>query len=199
MSKAATDTLDKVSSEFQGEVLADLDQGRTESMARIEAARRETAEAVAKVLESSVKQAESLKRQIVGAAELQARNAQLKVLEKAVNEVFEMATKEISESEGSSYEAAIVRLIKEGIDVIGPKARVSCSSKDKKAVSAAIKKLSSSSVKLSLEDEHIETIGGVVLSNTDGTVRFDNTFEARLERTKPTLRKEVAGVLTGSG
>ncbi|HYC26648.1 MAG TPA: V-type ATP synthase subunit E family protein [Nitrososphaerales archaeon] len=199
MSKAATDTLDKVSSEFQGEVLADLDQGRTESMARIEAARRETAEAVAKVLESSVKQAESLKRQIVGAAELQARNAQLKVLEKAVNEVFEMATKEISESEGSSYEAAIVRLIKEGIDVIGPKARVSCSSKDKKAVSAAIKKLNSSSVKLSLEEEHIETIGGVVLSNTDGTVRFDNTFEARLERTKPTLRKEVAGVLTGSG
>jgi len=198
MSKAATDTLDKVSAEFETEVLSELQEGKTEALSRIEANRKETEESTSKILETSVKQAESLKRQIVGAAELQARNAQLRSLEKAVNEVFDMAMKEISESEGAAYERAMVDLIKQGLDVIGHKASVSCSTKDKKAVSAAIHKLNSSTVKLTLEDKHIETIGGVILTTSDGSVRFDNTFEARLERDKATLRKEVAGILTGS-
>jgi V/A-type H+-transporting ATPase subunit E len=144
-----------------------------------------------------VKQAESAKRQIIGAAELEARNAQLKSLEKAVNEVFDLAVKEVSEASGASYEKALARLISEGVDVIGPKAKVMSSSKDKKAVSSAVRKLSSGNVKLQFDDEPVETIGGVVLTTAGGSVKFDNTFEARLERMRPTLRKEVAGLLTG--
>jgi V/A-type H+-transporting ATPase subunit E len=49
-----------------------------------------------------------------------------------------------------------------------------------------------------LSEDSIETIGGIVLSNADGTVKFDNTFESRLERMRPALRKEVAGILTSS-
>jgi len=41
-------------------------------------------------------------------------------------------------------------------------------------------------------------MGGVVLTTSDGSIRFDNTFEARLERTKPTLRKDVAAILAGA-
>jgi V/A-type H+-transporting ATPase subunit E len=198
MSKAASDTLEKVSHEFESEVTADLEAGRAESLAKIESTREETADAVAKILEMGVKQAESVKRQIIGAAELEARNAQLKSLEKAINETFELATKEISGSSGSSYEKAITDLIRQGIEVIGPKATVHCASKDKKAVSAAVRKLDSAQTKLSVGEETINTIGGVVLTTPDGSVRFDNTFEARLERMKPTLRKEVAITLTGT-
>ena len=198
MSKAATDTLEKVSAEFEAEVLADLKEGQTEAISRIESARKETAEAVAKILETSEKQAESLRRQILGAAELEVRNAQLRSLERAVNDSFDLAVKEISESSGAAYEKAITALIREGLDVIGTKAKVSCSSKDKRVVSAAIRKLSAGQAKLNLDEKPIETIGGVVLSSADGSVKFDNTFEARMERSKPELRKEVAGILTGS-
>ena len=196
MSKAASDTLEKVSGEFETEVLADLEAGRSETLARIEAARKETTEAVGKILETSEKQAESVKRQIIGAAELDARNAQLRSLEKAVNEAFDLAAKQISVVSGAPQEKALVSLIQEGLDVIGPQAMVSCSSKDRKAVSAAIKKLGSKA-KLSLDDEEIDTIGGVILTTPDRTVRFDNTFEARLERMRPTLRKAIAAILTG--
>jgi V/A-type H+-transporting ATPase subunit E len=198
MSSAAADTLQKVSDEFEAEVLADLKAGRTEALERIESSRKEAKDAVSKILETSVKQAESTRRQIIGAAELAARNAQLKSLEKAVNEVFELATKEIAGSSGPSYEKSIAGLIKEGIGVIGQKAKVGCSSKDNKVVASAIRKLEGGQTKLTLEETPIETMGGVVLTTPDSSVRFDNTFEARLERMRPTLRKDVAAILGGN-
>jgi V/A-type H+/Na+-transporting ATPase subunit E len=197
LSKAASDTLEKVSGEFETEVLADLEAGRSETLARIEAVRKETTEAVGKILETSEKQAESAKRQIIGAAELDARNAQLRSLEKAVNEVFDLAAKQISTVSGASEEKAVASLIQEGLDVIGSRAKVLCASKDRKVVSSAIRKLGTKA-KLSLDDREIDTMGGVILATPDETVRFDNTFEARLERMRPTLRKEVASILTGA-
>jgi V/A-type H+/Na+-transporting ATPase subunit E len=194
LSSAAADTLEKVSREFESEVLSDLKSGRKETIAKIESARKETSEEVSKFLETGTKQAESVKRQIIGAAELDVRNAQLRALEKAVNEAFELATKDISDSE--SYPEAIGRLIEQGLEIIDRSAKVQCSSKDKKVVAAAIRELDGS-IKVSFEDEPIDTVGGVVLTTADGTVRFDNTIEARLERMKPMLRKEVAAVLTG--
>lgn len=198
MSKSASDTLEKVAGEFEQEVLSDLEAGRAETLAKLDSMREETEEAVSKILETGMKQSESVKRQIIGAAELEARNIQLKALEKAVSSSFEAATKDISESKGESYEKAIAKLIQEGLDVIGSRARVHCSSRDRKTVASAVKKLSGKE-KVSMEDDPIETIGGVVLTTPDGSVRFDNTIEARLERMRPTLRKEVAAVLTGTG
>jgi len=197
VSKAAEDTLEKVSAEFEAEVLSDLEAGRAETLAKVEAMRKETSEAVAKILETSIKQAEAVKRQIIGAAELEARNTQLKSLESAVNDSFDLATKEIASSSGAPYEKAISGLIQEGLDVIGARAKVFCSSKDAKVVTSVIKKLGNKA-RVALEDEPVETMGGVVLTTPDGSVRFDNTFEARLERMRPTLRKEVAAILTGS-
>jgi len=197
LSKAASDTLEKVSGEFEAEVLADLKAGRAETLAKIEVVRKDTADAVAKILETGEKQAEAAKRQIVGAAELDARNAQLRSLERAVNEAFELATRQISSESGPSQEKALISLIQEGLDIMGPRAKVQCAAKDRKAVSSAIRKFGSKA-KLSLGDEEIDTMGGVVLITTDGSVRFDNTFEARLERMRPTLRQEVAAILTGA-
>jgi V/A-type H+-transporting ATPase subunit E len=198
LSRAASDTLEKVSREFEAEVLTDLEAGRSVTLAKIEAVRKETAEAVAKILETGEKQAESAKRQMIGAAELDARNAQLRSLERAVNEAFDLATRQISSETGASQEKALVSLIQEGLDVIGPRASLQCAAKDRRAVSSAIRKFGSKA-KLSQSDGEIDTVGGVVLTTPDGSVRFDNTFEARLERMRPTLRKEVAAILTGSG
>lgn len=194
MSKAAADTLEKVSAEFEGEVLADLQAGRGQAMALIESTKRETAGAVAKILQSGTKQAESLKRQMVGAAELKVRNAQLEAMEAAVNGAFSDAVRGIHKVPRARYEKCIARLVKEGIDVIGPKATISCNSRDRDAVASAAGKLSRGPVTLTMSSKDIETAGGVVLATGDGSVRFDNTFEARLERMRPALRKDVAAL-----
>lgn len=198
MSKAAEDTLQKVSAEFEAEMLSDLQAGRDQAMQNMERIRREAAGEVAKAIENGERQAESTQRQIVGAAELDVRNAQLKSLESGVNEVFASAIRRVSSLSGPAEEGTLSTLISEGLEVIGNKAVVHCSPKQKKAVSAAVKKLNKGPVRLSVDEKGIETIGGVMLSTSDGSVKFDNTFEARLERMRPTLRKEVAGILAGS-
>ena len=43
-----------------------------------------------------------------------------------------------------------------------------------------------------LSDDFLSASGGIKISNKDGDVVVVNTFEARLERTKPELRKLLA-------
>ena len=198
MSKAAADTLEKVSDEFESEVLADLQEGRGQALALVEAAKTEALEAVAKILQTGTKQAESLKRQIVGAAELEVRNSQLEAMEDAVNEAFRTAVRNIPKTSPARYEKSIIKLIEEGVDAMGPKASVTCSADDRKIVASAVRKLNKGRVKLTVDPKGLSSVGGVVLTTADGSVRFDNTFEARLERMRPDLRKEVAALLTRS-
>jgi len=197
LGNATEDTLRKVAGEFEGEVMTELQEGREQSIALIQASKKETADAVSKILETSIKQAEALKRQIVGAAELEARNSQLKVLEDAVEEVFSGAVSQIPKLEGKRYEAALKQLLKEAIDVIGPNALVSTNSRDAKEVFSVARGIAGEKARLTPGDKRLDTIGGVVLTTPDKNIRFDNTFEARLERLRPILRKEVASVLSG--
>lgn len=198
MSKAAADTLQKVAAEFEADVLSDLQAGKEQALQNVQAVRRETAQAVEKTIEGGERQAESVKRQIIGAAELEVRNAQLRSLETTVNEVFDSAVRKVSSLSDSALESSLAFLIREGLDVIGPRAVVHCSANQRKAVSGAVRKLNKGLVKLTVDEKGIETIGGVVLATSNGSMKFDNTYEARLERMRQTLRKEVAGILTGS-
>ena len=197
MSKASVDTLQKVASEFEGEALADLQEGRQQSIALIDAAKRETMEEVSRILEASVKQSEALKRQVVGAAELEARNAQLKVMEKAVNEAVADAMSSIPRLDRKRYTTSLSRLISEGVEVIGQEAKVSCSSNDGPLVSSVLEEMRGKHPRIAAGETIPGAIGGVILTTVDGSIRFDNTFEARLERLRPTLRKEVADLLSG--
>jgi len=197
LSKAAVDTLEKVSGEFESEILTELQEGRSDSMAQIQAMKRDAAEAATKVLENGARQAESLKRQMIGGAELETRNAQLRSMEEAVTKVFDAALEKISQTSGSRHEKSLVRLIEEGVEVIGPKAKVSCSAKDRKEVVSAMRKVNGDGVKLVLDEKDIDSIGGVTLTSNNGSVKFDNTIEARLERMKADLRREIAGIMAG--
>ncbi|HKB55340.1 MAG TPA: V-type ATP synthase subunit E family protein, partial [Ramlibacter sp.] len=45
---------------------------------------------------------------------------------------------------------------------------------------------------LKLSDEPLDSIGGVLVGSVDGNIRFDNTFEGRMERMGETLQRVVA-------
>lgn len=189
-------TLDKVTSEVLNEISADLESGRTAALEQFQAMLKETKIEIAKVIEGGERLAESLKRQIIGSAELEARNKHLRTVEGATNQVFQDALKKISEGGSAQYEKALTRLIEDGLSVLGKGATVACNAKDKKIVSSVIGELNREEhAELKLDEKAIETVGGVILSSKDTTIRFDNTFEARLERIKPQLRREVARVL----
>jgi V/A-type H+-transporting ATPase subunit E len=46
--------------------------------------------------------------------------------------------------------------------------------------------------RITLSPETLDSIGGVLLASADGNIRFDNTFEARMERMEETLRGTIA-------
>ena len=196
MSNAAADTLENVLGQLEGELIVELDSGKKQALSTLESAKRDAKAVVDKILDTSNKQADILRRQLIGAAELEARNAQLKTLEKAVGEVFEAAVKELSDLPASRYTKSLVILLGEGVEVLGQNVRVYCNAKDRKAVSSAIGMLPGRQSGAHLDENSIDTIGGVIMTSPDGSVRFDNTFEARLERMKPTLRMEVSTALS---
>jgi V/A-type H+-transporting ATPase subunit E len=196
-SSSAKSTLDKVASEFSDEIQADLEDGKKQALENLRKVQKETDAALAKIMETSARQADSLRRQIVGSAELESRNMLLRALEDSVNEVFASALARLSKVSPSAREKSLTSLIQDGVNAIGEHAKVACSEKDKDVVSGVIKKMNSGTTRLALDDKSIDALGGVVLTSPDGTVKFDNTFEARLERSKPLLRKQVAELLTG--
>ena len=162
----------------------------------VKSTEKETFEAVTKILQTGVKRAEALKRQIIGTAELEVRNARLETVEEAINQAFSTAISRIKASP-ARYGKSIVKLINEGMNAIGPKAVVVCKLEDRELVTSIVRGLNKGPVRLTVDSNNLDTVGGVILSTSNGSLKFDNTFEARLRRMKSELRKEVAAQLSG--
>jgi V/A-type H+-transporting ATPase subunit E len=197
-SKSVEYTLDKVASEALTEILAEIEAGKSEALEQFRSMNRSTKAEVAKILEGSEREAESIRRQILGSAELEARNSILRSLEEASNRIVQDSLSAVTVKKPDDYERALAKLISEGALVIGKDATVNCNTKDKKVVGSIVKELNAKKgMRLTVSNKSIGAMGGVVLESKDGTIRYDNTLEARLERIRPQLRREIVNILSG--
>jgi len=184
----------KVAKEALQEMLSSLDKEYRDILATIEAEERESASKVAEILRGGDRQAETIKRRIISRAELDARNRSIRLLEEAVNRVFEESLKVFErQSLGKRYKKALMRLLEEGVEAIGAgEVVVAGSSRDRDALrKAAYTVEKSRGVKITVSRKPLNCIGGVYITSVDGSMIYDNTVEARLERLKPLLRKEI--------
>ena len=186
-------TLDKVSSEALNEILTELESAKSDAWEQAHSLMRETRAEVARILQDGERQSDSVRRQILGSAELEARNGALRALEEATNRIFQESLAAVSKS--PDYEKTLAKLISEGLQVIGKEAVITCNVRDRKVVGSAIREMNKGGSRLSLDEKSIEASGGVVLYSKDGTIRFDNTLEARLDRIKPQLRRDVVEMI----
>lgn len=197
-SKSAEYTLDKVAAEALTEIVAEIESGKNDALEQLRSMSRSTKAEVAKILEGSEREAESIRRQTLGSAELEARNSTLRSLEEASNRIVQDSLSAVVEKKVAAYEKALAKLISDGAQVIGKDAIVWCNPRDKKLVGSIARELNSKNgMKLAVSDDSIEAMGGVVLQSKDGTIRYDNTLEARLERIRPQLRREIVNILSG--
>ncbi len=188
-------TLKKVSDEALKEMLDDLAEGKS-SAEKVLSERIAQAQTEAqRITEQQQRQADALRRQIIGTAEMSARNKQLEVVEENLNASFSLATQKLdSSAKGEDYERVLKGLVLEAIDQVGgSEFVVSGNSRDQELLKGIIEELGSEKrIKVSLGKETIRSIGGAKVRSSDGYVMFDNTFEARLERMKPALRTQIA-------
>jgi len=183
-------TIEKILNTTEEQILSSLQEALKSSKETLANSRASLESDYDKIIAEGKKEAEKLEKQIVGNADLDSRNKQLLLVEQSIEKVFEKAIKKIKDADrNADYSKLISSMLDESIKAIGTKdIIIQTSTKDKKVVESLLSKFQGAS----LDSEAIDCLGGVKVRSKDGTMTFDNTIDARLERLKPLIRKDIA-------
>ena len=194
-------TINKVLTQKEAELISKIDSAYQESLNNLEASRGKLEAERTKIIVSAKKQAENLKRQIIGSSRLAARNQELVLIENAVNDAFEEARKKLaSASNKDSYKTLMGSIIQESISSVGSnEVVIECNKNDAELVKKILLEQQGRNpkVKARLSDQYIDVLGGIRVKSADGTMTYDNTLDSRIERLKPLIRKNISQMLRG--
>lgn len=194
-------TINKVISQAEADFITQIDSSFQESLKNLAASRTKLEAEYNRILEGARKQADNLKRQIVGSSRLSARNRQLVLIESAVNDTFEKAkTILASSNKENSYRLLMRKILKDSVMMIdSDQVIVECNKNDIELVKEAISDSfnDNNRIKIKISDHPLNAIGGIRLTSADGSMTFDNTLNSRIERLKPLIRKNIAQMLRG--
>jgi V/A-type H+-transporting ATPase subunit E len=201
-SSALERTVDKVLYQKEADLITQIDSAYQEALTNIESSRSKLEAEYLRIVEGAKKQAENLKRQIVGSSRLAARNKQLLLIDTAVNNAFEKAKLELASSnKEESYRGLITKMLEDSVSAIdSDEVIIECNKNDFDLVKKAITDLSNDNntkFKVKLSDRPINAIGGIRVRSADGSVTYDNTLDSRIERFKPLIRKNIVQMLRG--
>ena len=143
-----------------------------------------------KIISDGKKEADKIEKQIVGSADLEARNKSLLIVQESAEKVLEKAKEKIANMErNSEYSSLITKLLTEATSALNTSdVIVYTNSKDKDVVQSAVSNISGAE----LSSDQIDCMGGVKVTSKDGSMSFDNTIDARIELLKPLIRKDIA-------
>ena len=190
--------LDDVAKETETEIMSIINEGFEQARKIIEDSENRTKIDINNISTLQKKESEILSRQILGTAEIEKRNTVLKIIEKNINKVFITALKELNKNKDKNYQKSLNSFLTEGVVLLDDSILyVSCNKKDRQLIKKIIPTLSKQYDKeIKLNDESIDTCGGVIIRNADSSVSINNTIEERLERMKPELRTEIVKKFT---
>ena len=183
-------TIDKILKNTENDVLSSLKSALDDSQQSLDDSLTKLDSEYDKIISDGKKEADKIEKQIVGGSDIEARNKQLLALEAAVDRVFTTALEQITNSDrNSDYANLINTLLQESTTILGTTdVKVFTNAKDKDVVQSSLSNFSGSE----LSSQAIDCIGGVKIESKDGAMKFDNTIDAKIERLKPLIRKEIA-------
>ena len=187
---ALEQTIDKILLQTEKEIESSIDSALSDSHQTLDDAIPKLEQEYDKIIADGKKEADKIEKQIIGSADIEARNKQLLALEESVDKVFVKALDEIANTDRSGdYTNLIKSLLDESTKILGTtEVLVSTNSKDRDVVQSALSGFPGSE----LSPDTIQCIGGVIIKSKDGAMTFDNTLDARIERLKPLIRKDIA-------
>ena len=189
-SPALEKTVDKILNQSENELLVSLSQSLDDSKATISNSLSSLEQEYDKILADGKKEADKLQKQIIGSAALEARNKQLLLVEESVEKVFTKAIEKLNDLvRNEDYTKLVTQLLDESVKGLGTTSIIiECNSKDKSVVQSILSKFPGAT----LSSNTINCLGGVIVKSKDGSMSFDNTIDARIERLKPLIRKDIA-------
>jgi len=182
--------IDKIVEKTEKEILLDLKNSVSDSKQTLDDSLPKLEQEYDKIISDGKKEADKIEKQIVGSSDLDVRNKQLLLLEEGVDKVFSKALDQIANTDRSGdYSKLIKTLLDEATKILGTtEVTVFTNAKDKDVVQSALSKFSGAE----LSSDTIDCLGGIKIKSKDGAMTFDNTIDARIERFKPLIRKEIA-------
>jgi len=187
---ALESTIDKILNNTEQDILSNIKSGLDESQQKLDDSIPKLESEYNKIISDGKKEADKIEKQITGSSDIEARNKQLMALEDAVDKVFSTALDQIANADrGGDYSNLIKTLIEEATKILGTsEIIISTNAKDKDVVQSTLSQFSGAE----LSPETIVCLGGIKVKSKDGAMTFDNTIDARIERLKPLIRKEIA-------
>jgi V/A-type H+/Na+-transporting ATPase subunit E len=192
-------TIDKVLSQKESALITEIDSALKNSLKNLESSKSNLQAEYDNIIEASNKQAENLKRQIIGSSTLSARNKELVIIESAIDEIFNKAKEKLAKSNNEkNYEKLLNNLIADSAGKLGSEIIIQCNKTDLKLVKKIASDISTDKkMKIAVSDEVIDIIGGIKATSRDGTMTLDNTLDSSIESLKPLIRKEIVQLLRG--
>jgi len=183
-------SIDKILKKTEKEILSVLKNAGSDSKQTLDNSLPKLEQEFDKIISDGKKEADKIDKQIIGGADIEVRNKQLLLLEEGVDKVFAKALDQISNTDRSGdYSNLINNLLNESTKILGTtEVTVFTNAKDKDVVKSALSKFSGAK----LSSDTIDCLGGIIIKSKDGAMTFDNTIDARIERLKPLIRKEIA-------
>ena len=182
-------TIGKILKKSENELLQSLKQSFDDSKKILSDSLPSLEQEYDRIISEGKNDADKIQRQIIGSSGLAERNKQILLVEESVEKVIDKAIEKLRESVQKDYTNLMTQLINEAITSLGTKdIAVSTNARDSDLVKSILKKFKGAT----LSSDTIECIGGIFVKSKDGSMNFDNTIDARLERLKPVIRKGVA-------
>ena len=194
-------TIDKVLSQKESELISKLDSAYQESLRNLDSSKSKLGSEYMAILENAKKQAENLRRQIVGSSRLAARNNQLILVEESVKTVFEMVRKRLQTlHKEQAYEKLLKQALLNSLNEIGKNDLIiECNRTDYALVRKLVDSINKEKkTKMVVADKNIDILGGIRAISSDRTLTYDDSIDSRIERLKPLIRKNIVQVLRGS-
>ena len=194
-------TIDKVLGQNESELTLQIDSALKEALSNLDASRVKLQSEYDVIIQSAKKQAENIKRQIIGSSRLTARNRELLLIESAINDIFAKAKQKLSSAYNEKeYRDLLKRMIDESVQRLGAaEVVIECNKNDLDIVKKILSDLSANKnkVKIGLSKKPVDIIGGIRAVSGDGTMTLDNSLDSQIERLKPLIRKELVQLLRG--
>lgn len=187
---ALQQTIDKILGRTESEISEKIEAAASAAKSALDEEASALEAEYDRIAAGGAKEAEKVERQILGGADLEARNKKLMAVEESIARVFDEAVSRVRSAErDSSYSGLVGSLLDEAAAVLGTsEITVYTNGRDRALVEPMLSKYPGAS----LSAEQIDCMGGLRAVSRDGAMSFDNTLDARLERLKPLIRKEIA-------
>ena len=181
-----------------------LSEAEKKAKSIVEEARREAEKEAEAIISKKKTEAKAYARRILSEARLKAKLKVLNAKEQLVSEIFDEALKKLKElAQSPTYKDVLESLIRDAAITIGggdleillPSDTNVVLDLDRIAKEAEAE--TGNKTSLTISDERIKSVGGVIVRSKDKLLTVDNTFESRLERLRERLRVSVANILFG--